>query len=77
MVCCGLCEVRELGRRWAQQSREVFAAWLDLAARGEDAAQAGKAGEIYVFEERSVGDEESGSGIFQLIADLALAVGRD
>jgi len=46
------------------------------AARGEDATQAGESREAHVFQKRSVGDEESGAGVFQLIEDLALAIRR-
>ena len=52
-----------------------FFAACALVARGEDAAEGGKSGEVHVFQKRSVGDQERGAGIFQLIADLALAVG--
>src|SRR5229473_718264 len=74
----GLDSVREFGGRGPQQTGEVFAACaLTLhveAARAEDATQARKSCEVHVFEKRSVGDEESGARVFQLIADLALAV---
>jgi hypothetical protein len=46
-----------------------------VRARDEDATQRGKSREVHVFEKRSVGDEKNGAGIFQLIANLALAVG--
>src|SRR5258706_14954791 len=65
--------VRKFGGRGPQQGGEVFAAGA-LFSRGEDATQAGKTREVHAFQKRSFGDEESGAGGFQLIADLALAI---
>ena len=42
--------------------------------RGENAAQGGESGEVDVVDERGVGDQEGGAGIFQLEEDLALAI---
>src|SRR5258706_11930047 len=66
--------VRKFGGRGPQQGGEIVAACA-LAARGEDATQTGKSREAHVFQQGSVGDEESGTRVFQLIADLALAIG--
>src|ERR1035438_9434498 len=67
----------KLGGRRAEQCSEVFAAALGGGATcSENAAQIGKSGEIYVFEKRSIADEEGGAGILQLIADFAFAVSR-
>jgi len=43
-------------------------------AGGIDAAQRGKSTEVHIFEKGSVGHQESGTGVFQLIADLAFAI---
>ena len=48
---------------------------MPLVAGGEDPAEGEKSGEVDAFEQGSVGDEEGGAGIFELVADLALAVG--
>src|ERR1700733_1671253 len=45
----------KLGVRRSQQGREIFAA-VRCATRGESTAKGGKAGEVYVFEKRSIGD---------------------
>ena len=43
---------------------------------GKDAPQSRKAAELHVLKKRRVGDEKNSSGIFQLKANLTLAVGR-
>ena len=45
-------------------------------ASGEDTAESGKSGEVYILEKRGVGDEKNGARVFQLVADLAFAVRR-
>jgi hypothetical protein len=59
-----------------QQIREIFAArGHAVRARVVKTRRVAGVPEIDVFEKRSVGDEKNGAGIFQLIADLALAIG--
>src|SRR5208282_5844990 len=45
-----------------------------VRARGKNAAQAGKSSKIHIFDQRSVADQKNGARVFQLKADLALAV---
>ena len=74
----GVCgEPREFyACRRAQQTGEPLAAGA-LLSRSKDLAQLGKPGKIDAFDERSVGDEERGIRIFELIPNFAFTITLD
>src|SRR5215469_8000967 len=61
----GSSQLQQIGKRSSSSLR---------GAGGVNVAQAGQSGEVDVGEKWTVADEDGGAGVFQLIADLALAV---